>query len=117
MYGSASARMRPLLMPDMGGRSDLHALGVRRRLRRIEFLQHLDGVARRDPGIESAVQGAHTRKAAVHELLCRMRGGGLIRARAVEDDVAIVRQVLGVPVNRIERNQQRAGNATRLETA
>src|SRR5208337_3812483 len=53
-----------------------------------------DFIAGRDPGIQSSKQGANPRVAQIHQLPRDVGGPRLVRARAVEDDLAIRRQLV-----------------------
>ncbi len=61
------------------------------------------------------MQRPYPREAVVHQQLCGLSRGHFVRAGAVEDDVAVARQILDVLSNRAERNVPRPGNASRLE--
>ena len=48
-----------------------------------------DRHSRRDPGVDAARERPHTLEAALQQRLCDSRGGRLVGARAIDDDLAL----------------------------
>src|SRR5215831_15831061 len=72
---------------------------------------------RGDPRFESAKQRPDAYEAVVDEELRDLRGRRFVRARAVEDDLAIARKFLDVLLEAVHGQMQRARDVTRLERA
>src|ERR1700691_1432572 len=73
------------------------------------------GIARGDPGIEPAMQGADLLEAVIHEDFGDLGRGSFTRTCAVQDDFPIARQILQMARHVLQGDVQRAGNPARLE--
>src|SRR5215831_16095903 len=71
--------------------------------------------ARGGPGFEPALQGTHPRVPAIAEPFGGLRRGRFIGTCAIQDDFPILRQVVALSPDVIERNRNRVRNPARVK--
>src|SRR5206468_7333214 len=97
-----------IIAPGAGFFESRKPSGTVRQALLLALLPALNLVAGGDPRVQAAVQGAHFGVAEPDQFFCDLRRRGFVGTSAVENDLAISRQLLEPPVHFGDVHRQRA---------